>query len=87
MMSAFTIAPYTVIAGLAGSLLVAVVGGVPSRGSEAATPVRETPPPGLDGGSSKSISLAPTTRPSLPNPSYSAKVSAPHGSLANPDGH
>jgi hypothetical protein len=36
MSSAFAVAPYTVIAGLAGSLLVALVGGVPTRKTESA---------------------------------------------------
>jgi hypothetical protein len=40
MSSAFTIAPYAVIAGLAGSLLVTLVGGVPSRKTDAAPPTR-----------------------------------------------
>jgi hypothetical protein len=84
MSSAFTIAPYAVIAGLAGSLLVAVVGGVPTRASSAGAAV---PVSGLDGrsdgASSTSVSFAPSGRPSS-NAIYSAKVSAPRGSLANP---
>jgi hypothetical protein len=80
MTSAFTIAPYMVIAGLAGSLLVALVGGVPSRDPDLLTTTRPLPAD-LDGGSASRSSLpaaygAPAT--------YSAKVSVPQGSLANP---
>jgi hypothetical protein len=75
MTSAFTVAPYLVIAGLAGSLLVAVVGGVPSRGSDAPTATRPMPAADLDGGAPSKSSLPAT---------YSAKVTAPQGSLANP---
>jgi hypothetical protein len=84
MSSAFTIAPYAVIAGLAGSLLVAVVGGVPTRDSSARAAVPTSRlDGGSDGASSTSVSLAPSVRPSS-NAIYSAKVSAPQGSLANP---
>jgi hypothetical protein len=62
MSSAFTIAPYTVIAGLAGALLVAIVGGVPARVPSAGAAARAS---GLDGGSdgaaSRSVSLAPAS--------------------------
>jgi hypothetical protein len=84
MMSAYTIAPYTVIAGLAGSLLVAAVGGVPSRSSSSKstrttrTTTASAPPAGLDGASSKLPSR-------VPNATYSAKVTAPQGSLASPN--
>jgi hypothetical protein len=84
MSSAFTIAPYTVIAGLAGSLLVAVVGGVPARASSGGVAVGASGPDGgPDGASPRSVSPATSGRPS-PNAIYSAKVSAPQGSLANP---
>jgi hypothetical protein len=85
MSSAFTIAPYTVIAGLAGSLLVAIVGGVPSRSSSVAAAVRASGSDGgSDGASSRSVTFASPSRPSS-NAIYSAKVSAPQGSLANPN--
>jgi len=80
MSSAFTIAPYTVIAGLAGSLLVAVVGGVPAREPSGRAAVGAS---GLDGGWPRSVSPDPSIRPSS-NAIYSAKASAPQGSLANP---
>jgi hypothetical protein len=83
MSSAYTIAPYMVIAGLAGALLVAVVGGVPAREPSTAAAPASSLDGGSDGASARSVPLAPAGRPA-PNAIYSAKVSAPQGSLANP---
>ena len=77
LMSAYHTAPFMVIAGLAGSLLVAAVGGVPARGSAAASARRaaaDATPAAYDGAgdgrgdgaSSMPMSLA--LSPQMPQP-------------------
>jgi hypothetical protein len=69
-MSAFHIAPYVAVAGLVGSVLVAIVGGVPAR---------RKPPR-----SKKKPASVPQQAQEPPNTSYSATASVPASSRIDP---
>jgi hypothetical protein len=74
-MSAFYTAPYMVIAGLAGSVLVAAVGSVPHRGQPAAprSPIVATV-------------MTEPPRPALPGPSASGTAAVPASARVYPGG-